>query len=84
MKSIANIKIKVAEQCRFRHLQEDIDYLKNKLAKISSEPSTVRDELLRGAYVDLENAITKLQKLENHINQGTFKSWIAESGNSIK
>ena len=84
MKSIANIKIKVAEQCRFRHLQEDIDYLKNKLAKISSEPSTVRDELLRGAYVDLENAITKLQKLENHINQGTFKSWIAESGYSIK
>ena len=65
-------------------MQEDIDYLKNKLVKISSEPFTVRDELLRGAYVDLDNAITKLQKLENHINRGTLKSWIAESGNSIK
>ena len=84
MKSIANIKIKVAEQCRFRHLQEDIDYLKNKLAKISSEPSTVRDVLLRGAYDDLDKAITKLQKLEAHINRCTFERWKEESGNSIK
>ena len=84
MKSIANIKIKVADLEQCRHLKEDIDYLKSKLVKMPSEPFTVRDELLRGAYVDLENAITKLQKLENHINRGTIKSWIAESCNSIK
>ena len=84
MKSVENITRRAVDLENFKNFQDDIMHLQSKLIKTLSEPFTVRDDLLRGAYVDLDDAITKLQTLRQRINKSGLKSWIAESGNSIR
>ena len=84
MKSVENITRRSVDLERFKNLQDDIMHLQSKLIKTPSEPFTVREDFLRGAYVDLDNAITKLQALTKRIDKNGLKLWIAESGNSIR
>lgn len=47
---------------RFNNLQDDISNLQNKIVNIPSDVYTTKDELFKGAFTDLDNALTKLRK----------------------
>ena len=56
-------KAKARKQKRiFDDLQDDISTLQNKIVEIPSTVYTTKDELLKGAFTDLDNTLTKVRK----------------------